>query len=80
MSKPYVKKIHYPCETGAIFQGVIFVIRPQHASELLAEADRATEFYMNYFPYATLEDIREGILYSFGGLYLRDDQIIREAA
>lgn len=80
MSKEYIKKIHYPCETAAIFQGIIFVIRPQHYSELLCEADKATQFYLNYFPYATLEDIREGIRYSFGGLYLRDDQIIREAA
>lgn len=80
MSKEYVKKIHYPCETATIFQGVIFVIRMQHYSELLCEADKAAEFYLNYFPYATLEDIREGIRYSFGGLYLKDDQIIREAA
>lgn len=80
MSKEYVKKIHYPCETATIFQSVIFVIRPQHYSELLCEADKATEFYLNYFPYATVEDIREGIRYSFGGLYLKDDQIIREAA
>ncbi|WP_158780489.1 hypothetical protein [Pantoea sp. BAV 3049] len=79
MSKEYVKKIHYPCETGAIFQGVIFVIRPQHCSELLSEADKATEFYLNYFPYATLENIREGIRYSFGGLYLTDDQLVLEA-
>lgn len=80
MTREYVKKIHYPCETGAIFQGVIFVIRPQHASELLGEADRAVEFYLSHFPYCTLNDVREGIRYSFGGLYLRDDQIIREAA
>lgn len=80
MTKEYVKKIHYPCETATIFQGVIFVIRPQHASELLSEADRATEFYLNHFPFCTLEDVREGTRYSFGGLYLRDDHIIREAA
>lgn len=75
-----MNKIHYPCETAAIFQGVIFVIRPQHVSELLCEADRATEFYLDYFPYATLENVREGIRYSFGGLYLNDFQLIREAA
>ncbi|MBP2156883.1 hypothetical protein [Erwinia rhapontici] len=80
MTREYVRKINYPCETATIFQGVIFVIRPQHASELLIEADKATEFYLNYFPYATLENIRDDIRYSFGGLYLSDDQIIREAA
>ena len=80
MTREYVKKIHYPCETATIFQEVIFVIRPQHASDLLIEADKAAEFYLNHFPYATLENVREGIRYSFGGLYLSDDQIIREAA
>ncbi|MEB2702224.1 hypothetical protein [Citrobacter koseri] len=53
---------------------------PTSASELLSEADKATEFYLNHFPFATLEDIREGILYSFGGLYLNDYEFIREAA
>ncbi|QGU87063.1 hypothetical protein [Erwinia sorbitola] len=80
MTKEYVKKINYPCETAAIFQDVIFVIRPQHASDLLIEADKAAEFYLNHFPYATLENVREGIRYSFCGLYLSDDQIIRDAA
>lgn len=80
MTREYVKKIHYPCETAAIFQDVIFVIHPQGADQLLSEADRATEFYLDFFPYATLENIREGIRYSFGGLYLTDDQLIREAA
>ena len=73
-------KIHYPCETAAIFQDVLFVIRVNHASELLLAADRAAEFYLNYFPYSTLESIRDGILYSFGGLYLNDFELIRESA
>ncbi|ELY5902346.1 TPA: hypothetical protein ACNHAG_005184 [Klebsiella pneumoniae] len=80
MTRQYVKKINYPCQTAAIFQDVIYVMRPASASELLAKADKASEFYLNYFPFATLEDIREGILYSFGGLYLNDFQLIREAA
>lgn len=75
-----MNKIHYPCETAAIFQDVLFVIRVNHASELLCAADRAAEFYLDYFPYATLENIRDGILYSFGGLYLNDFELIREAA
>ncbi|WP_411022111.1 hypothetical protein [Salmonella sp. ZJHZ21_0198] len=75
-----MNKIHYPCETAAIFQDVLFVIRVNHHSELLLAADRAAEFYLNYFPYATLENIRDGILYSFGGLYLNDFELIREAA
>lgn len=74
-----MSKIIYPCETAAIFQDVIFVINPRNSSELLGEADRATEFFLNYFPYATLENIREEIIYSFGGLYLNDFQLIREA-
>lgn len=72
--------IHYPCETAAIFQDVIFVIRPKDASELLCEADKAAEFFLNYFPFATLENIRDEIIYSFGGLYLSDWEIIRGAA
>ncbi|HBM2590212.1 hypothetical protein QU609_20105 [Enterobacter hormaechei subsp. hoffmannii] len=75
-----MKKITYPCETAAIFQNVIFVMRPYSSSNLLAEADKATEFFLNYFPHATLESIRESILYSFGGLYLNDSELIREAA
>ncbi|HCW3133816.1 hypothetical protein [Citrobacter freundii] len=75
-----MKKIHYPCETAAIFQDVLFVIRLNDASEVLDKADRAAELYLNYFPYATLENIREGILYSFGGLYLNDFELILEAA
>ncbi|MDK6960275.1 MULTISPECIES: hypothetical protein [Klebsiella] len=80
MTRQYVKKITYPCLTAAIFQDVLFVMSPASASELLSEADKATEFYLSYFPYATLENIREGILYSFGGLYLNDYELIREAA
>ncbi len=80
MTREYAKKIHYPCETAAIFQDVLFVIRLNDASEVLDKADRAAEFYLNHFPYATLESIREGILYSFGGLYLNDFELIREAA
>lgn len=80
MTREYVKKIHYPCVTAAIFQDVLFVIRLNDASEVLDKADRAAEFYLNYFPYATLESIREGILYSFGGLYLNDCELIRESA
>lgn len=80
MRREYVKKIHYPCETAAIFQDVLFVMSVEHYSGLLSEADRAAEFYLNYFPYCNLEDIREGMLYSFGGLYLNDYELIREAA
>lgn len=75
-----MKTIHYPCETAAIFQNVIFVIRPNHPSELLCEADKAAEFFLNHFPYTTLENIRDEIIYSFGGLYLNDFKLIREAA
>ncbi|MCH0685602.1 hypothetical protein KVQ01_11285 [Escherichia coli] len=72
--------IRYPCETAAIFQDVVFVIRPQSASELLSECDRAAEFFLSYFPYCELKDVRDGVIYSFGGLYLNDYEIIREAA
>lgn len=75
-----MSSIQFPCETAAIFQDVIYVIRPNHASELLSEADRAAEFFLRHFPYVTLEGIREGILYSFGGQYLNDCQLVREAA
>lgn len=75
-----MNKIHYPCETAGIFQDVLFVIRVNHESELLSAADKAAEFYLDYFPYVTLENIREGVLYSFGGLYLNDFELIREAA
>lgn len=75
-----MSQITYPCETAAIFQDVIFVIRPKHSSELLGEADKAAEFFLNHFPKTTLKKIQAGILYSFGGLYLNDFQLIREAA
>lgn len=80
MTSQYVKKIHYPCETAAIFQDVIFVMRPQSAADLLGETDRAAEFFLDFFPFATLENIRDDIVYSFGGLYLNDFQLISEAA
>ncbi len=80
MTREYVKRIHYPCETAAIFQDVLFVMRVNHYSELLSQADRAAEFYLIHFPYCTLENVREGVLYSFGGLYLNDYELIREAA
>lgn len=80
MTRQYLKKIIYPCQTAAIFQDVIYVMCPSSVAELLSESDRAAEFYLSYFPYATLEDIREGILYSFGGLYLTDYELISEAA
>ena len=80
MTREYVKRIHYPCETAAIFQDVLFVMQLNDASEVLDKADRAAEFYLNYFPFCTLENVREGILYSFGGLYLNDYELISEAA
>lgn len=80
MTREYIKKINYPCETAAIFQDVLFVMRLNDASELLDKADRAAEFFLNHFPFCTLENIREGVLYSFGGLYLNDYELIREAA
>ncbi|HHA1718934.1 hypothetical protein [Enterobacter kobei] len=80
MTREYVKKIHYPCETAAIFQDVLFVMRVNHYSELLSQADIAAEFYLSHFPFCTLENVREGVLYSFGGLYLNDYELIREAA
>ncbi|WP_369606257.1 hypothetical protein [Serratia marcescens] len=72
--------IQFPCETAAIFQDVIYVIRPNHVSELLREADRAAEFFLGHFPYVSLDVVREGILYSFGGRYLNDYELIREAS
>ncbi len=75
-----MSKIIYPCETAAIFQDVIFVINPRSAHEILSEADRAAEFFLGYFPHATLENVREGISYSFGGRYLNDFELLREAA
>lgn len=80
MTREYVKRIDYPCETAEIFQDVLFVMRLNDASELLDKADMAAEFYLSHFPFCTLENIREGILYSFGGLYLNDFELIREAA
>ncbi|CBX44574.1 hypothetical protein P88_00630 [Erwinia phage phiEt88] len=75
-----MSKINFPCETAAIFQDVIFVMRPNNSSEILSEADKAAEFFLNYFPFCTLENIRDGVVYSFGGLYLDDFDIIRWAA
>lgn len=75
-----MSKIIYPCETAAIFQDVIFVINPCSAREILSEADRAAEFFLGHFPYATLEDVRDGIAHSFGGRYLNDFELLREAA
>ncbi len=43
MTREYVKKIKYPCETAAIFQDVVFVMRVNDATELLSAADRARE-------------------------------------
>ncbi|QDX29535.1 hypothetical protein [Dickeya poaceiphila] len=73
-------KIIYPCETAAIFQDVIFIIRAQSRSDLFNEIDKAENFYLSYFPYATLENIWDGIRYSFNGLYLNAMQANREAA
>lgn len=71
--------INYPCETAAIFQGVIFVIRPQSKSDLATEISKVEDFYLSYFPYATTENIWDGIRYSFGGLYLSNAHVYREA-
>lgn len=38
MTREYVKKIKYPCETAAIFQDVVFVMRVNDATELLSAA------------------------------------------
>lgn len=71
--------LNYPCETAAIFQGVIFPISPKDKLDLGREIEKAEQFYLNFFPFATLENIWDGISYSFGGLYLSNYHVYREA-
>lgn len=77
--RAYVKKIQYPCETASIFQGVVFVICVTDATELFTAIENAIDFYLGYFPFCNQESVRDGIRYSFGGLYLRDTHILMEA-
>lgn len=72
-----MSKITYPCETAAICKDVVFVIRPQSRDQLVAECERADMFFREMTPKATNQDLRE-TRYSFGGLYLNSDDIIRE--
>lgn len=71
--------IRYPCETAAVFNGVVFVINPQDKPHLAVEADRAYEFYRNFFPHITASEVLTRIRFSFGGLYLSLNDIQREA-
>lgn len=71
--------IHYPCETAAVFNGVVFVINPQDKAHLSEEADRAYEFYRNFFPKISAREVLARIRFSFGGLYLTLSDIQREA-
>lgn len=75
-----MRKITYPCETAAIFNDVVFVIRPNSAEDLMEECDKAETFFLNFFPYATNENVFDEIRYSFGGLYLNSLEVYRESA
>lgn len=75
-----MRKITYPCEAAAIFNDVVFVIRPNIAEDLMDECDKAETFFLNFFPYATHENVFDEIRYSFGGLYLNSFEVYRESA
>ncbi|MGQ7807185.1 hypothetical protein ACUN3I_16375 [Hafnia alvei] len=75
-----MRKITYPCETAAIFNDVVFVIRPNSAEDLMEECDKAETFFLNFFPYATYENVFDEIRYSFGGLYLNSLEVYMESA
>lgn len=70
--------IHYPCETAAVFNGVVFVINPQCKSHLAEEADRAYEFYRGFFPDVPALEVLNRLRFSFGGLYLKLIDVQRE--
>lgn len=74
-----MREITYPCETAAIFNDVVFVIRPNSAEDLMEECDKAETFFLNFFPYATHENVFDDIRYSFGGLYLNSFEVYRES-
>lgn len=65
-----MRKIIYPCETAAIFNDVVFVIRTNSAEDLMEECKKAETFFLNFFPSATNECVCNEIRYSFGGLYI----------
>lgn len=71
--------IHYPCETAAVFNGVVFVINPQNKDHLAEEADRAYEFYRGFFQEISASEVLERLRFSFGGLYLSLIGVQREA-
>lgn len=71
--------IHYPCETAAVFNGVVFVINPQNKYHLAEECDRAYEFYRKFFPKISASEVLSRIRFSFGGQYLKLIDIQREA-
>ena len=75
-----MREITYPCETAAIFNDVVFVVRPSSAEDLMEECDKAETFFLNFFPYATHENVFDEIRYSFGGLYLNSFEVYRESA
>lgn len=74
-----MRKITYPCETAAIFNDVVFVIRPNSAEDLMEECDKAETFFLNFFPYATHKNVFDEIRYSVGGLYLNSFEVYRES-
>lgn len=74
-----MRKITYPCETAAIFNDVVFVIRTNSAEDLMEECDKAETFFLNFFPYATHENVFDEMRYSFGGLYLNSLEAYRES-
>ncbi|MEG1465027.1 MAG: hypothetical protein RSA68_03860 [Hafnia sp.] len=75
-----MRKIIYPCDTAAIFNDVVFVTRPSSAEDLMEECDKAETFFLNFFPYATHENVFDDIRYSLGGLYLNSLKVYRESA
>ncbi|WP_447723269.1 hypothetical protein [Enterobacter asburiae] len=71
--------IHYPCETAAVFNGVVFVINPKDKFHLAEECDRAYQFYRNFFPRLGVNKVLTGMRFSFGGQYLTLNDIQRES-
>lgn len=71
--------IHYPCETAAVFNGVVFVINPKDKFHLAEECDRAYAFYRHFFPELGVNAVLSRIRFSFGGLYLTLNDIQRES-
>lgn len=79
MTREYVKKIHYPCETAAIFDDVVYPLHFDNADKVKQEMEGAVNWFCRWCN-EEKAIVKARLLVSCWVQYLSHEQVMQEAA